>query len=150
MAKLIDENALREIIEQKESWTSGELAKVLSRFPEMDKRFSTISDMEIKNLYTPDDVGELDYNRDLGNPGQYPFTRGVQPTMYRGRYWTMRQFAGFGTPEDTNKRFHFLLNHGGNRAVHRFRLSHPDGLRLRLRALPRRDRQMRRGHRFGA
>ncbi len=112
MTKLIDENALREIIEQKESWTSGELAKVLSRFPEMDKRFSTISDMEIKNLYTPEDIADLDYERDLGNPGQYPFTRGVQPTMYRGRYWTMRQFAGFGTPEDTNKRFHFLLDHG--------------------------------------
>ena len=112
MTKLIDENALREIIEQKESWTSGELAKVLSRFPEMDKRFSTISDMEVKNLYTPEDIADLDYERDLGNPGQYPFTRGVQPTMYRGRYWTMRQFAGFGTPEDTNKRFHFLLDHG--------------------------------------
>src|SRR2546427_1122507 len=73
--------------------------------------FSTISGLENEPLYTPDNV-ELDYGRDLGFPGSYPFTRGVYPTMYRGRLWTMRQFAGFGTAEETNERFRYLLDHG--------------------------------------
>jgi methylmalonyl-CoA mutase N-terminal domain/subunit len=71
--------------------------------------FSTISGLENEPLYTP---GELDYDRDLGYPGEYPFTRGVYPSMYRGRLWTMRQFAGFGTAEETNERFRYLLEHG--------------------------------------
>src|SRR5690349_20715604 len=73
--------------------------------------FSTISGIENEPLYTPESV-ELDYERDLGYPGAYPFTRGVYPSMYRGRLWTMRQFAGFGTAEETNERFHYLLEHG--------------------------------------
>jgi methylmalonyl-CoA mutase, N-terminal domain len=73
--------------------------------------FSTISGVENEPLYTPDNV-ELDYERDLGYPGVYPFTRGVYPSMYRGRLWTMRQFAGFGTSEETNERFRYLLEHG--------------------------------------
>jgi methylmalonyl-CoA mutase, N-terminal domain len=73
--------------------------------------FSTISGVENEPLYTPDNV-DLDYERDLGYPGVYPFTRGVYPSMYRGRLWTMRQFAGFGTSEETNERFHYLLEHG--------------------------------------
>src|SRR5512132_243239 len=73
--------------------------------------FSTISGVENEPLYSPENV-ELDYERDLGWPGAYPFTRGVYPTMYRGRLWTMRQFAGFGTAEETNARFHYLLDHG--------------------------------------
>src|SRR5438094_232176 len=73
--------------------------------------FSTISGVETEPLYTPDNVG-LDYERDLGYPGVYPFTRGVYPSMYRGRLWTMRQFAGFGTSEETNERFRYLLEHG--------------------------------------
>ena len=72
---------------------------------------STMSGLEVEPLYTPDDV-EIDYERDLGRPGEYPFTRGVYPTMYRGRLWTMRQFAGFGTAAETNERFHYLLEHG--------------------------------------
>src|SRR6187397_1699962 len=80
--------------------------------PERDgELFSTISGLENEPLYTPDDV-DVDYDRDLGYPGVYPFTRGVYPSMYRGKLWTMRQFAGFGTAEDTNERFHFLLQHG--------------------------------------
>src|SRR3954466_11137476 len=71
--------------------------------------FSTISGLENEPLYTP---GELDYDRALGYPGAYPFTRGVYPSMYRGRLWTMRQFAGFGTAEETNERFRYLLEHG--------------------------------------
>src|SRR5690349_14245563 len=73
--------------------------------------FSTISGLENEPLYTPERV-ELDYDRDLGYPGAYPFTRGVYPSMYRGRLWTMRQFAGFGTAEETNERFRYLLDHG--------------------------------------
>src|ERR671932_537126 len=73
--------------------------------------FSTISGLENEPLYTPDNV-EVDYERDLGYPGVHPFTRGVYPSMYRGRLWTMRQFAGFGTAEETNARFRYLLDHG--------------------------------------
>src|SRR6059058_2663481 len=73
--------------------------------------FSTISGVENEPLYTPDNV-EIDYERDLGYPGVHPFTRGVYPSMYRGRLWTMRQFAGFGTAEETNERFRYLLEHG--------------------------------------
>src|SRR3954471_21508185 len=73
--------------------------------------FSTISGLDNEPLYTPDSV-EIDYERDLGYPGVYPFTRGVYPSMYRGKLWTMRQFAGFGTAEETNERFRYLLGHG--------------------------------------
>ncbi len=75
-------------------------------------RFTTISDSVVDPLYTPEDVGDFSYERDLGYPGEYPFTRGVYPSMYRGKLWTMRQFAGYGTPEDTNERFRFLLEQG--------------------------------------
>ncbi len=74
-------------------------------------RFSTVSDLEIDPLYTPEDV-KGDYETTLGNPGEFPYTRGVYESMYRGRLWTMRQFAGFGLAEDTNRRFHFLLAQG--------------------------------------
>ena len=72
---------------------------------------STISGLENEPLYSPDSV-EIDYERDLGYPGVYPYTRGVYPSMYRGKLWTMRQFAGFGTAEETNARFRYLLEHG--------------------------------------
>lgn len=75
-------------------------------------RFSTISDLEIKALYTPPDISDFDYLRHLGFPGQYPFTRGIQPSMYRGRLWTMRMFSGFGSAEDTNRRYKYLLSQG--------------------------------------
>ncbi len=79
--------------------------------PERDALFTTISGLDVDPLYTPDNV-EIDYERDLGYPGVYPYTRGVYPSMYRGRLWTMRQFAGFGTAEETNERFRYLLEHG--------------------------------------
>ncbi|MDB4897744.1 MAG: methylmalonyl-CoA mutase N-terminal domain, partial [Firmicutes bacterium] len=79
---------------------------------ERKKRFSGVSDREVKPYYGPEDVQGQDYSRDLGNPGDYPFTRGVHPTMYRGKHWTMRQFAGFGSAEETNARFKFLLSQG--------------------------------------
>ena len=92
-------------------WQRGPLEKVLARFPERRPQFET-SSAEAKRFYTPNDVTGVDYLRDIGFPGQYPFTRGVQPTMYRGRLWTMRQYAGFGTPEETNERFRELLANG--------------------------------------
>ncbi len=76
------------------------------------KAFKNLSGIEIKDLYEPEDIRDLDYERDLGRPGEFPFTRGIYPTMYRGRLWTMRQFAGFGTAEETNRRYHYLLAHG--------------------------------------
>jgi methylmalonyl-CoA mutase N-terminal domain/subunit len=79
--------------------------------PERDALFSTISGVPVEPLYSPANT-PVDYDRDLGDPGEYPYTRGVYPSMYRGRLWTMRQFAGFGTPEETNERFHYLLEHG--------------------------------------
>ena len=80
--------------------------------PERRERFETSPGIEIADLYTPADTAGLDEDRDLGRPGEYPFTRGVQPTMYRSRLWTMRQYAGFATAEETNRRFRYLLEQG--------------------------------------
>ncbi|MGM0639792.1 MAG: acyl-CoA mutase large subunit family protein, partial [Thermotogota bacterium] len=82
------------------------------RFPERKEEFKGTFDEEIKRLYTPNDTKDIDYLKDLGFPGEYPFTRGVQPTMYRGRFWTMRQYAGFASAEESNKRYKYLLNQG--------------------------------------
>src|SRR5215470_6897427 len=79
-----------------------------------DKPFTTISGRPIERLYTAESIRGLDNSRDLGDPGQFPYTRGIHPTGYRGRLWTMRQFAGFGTPEETNQRFKGLLEAGGS------------------------------------
>lgn len=97
---------------ERERWEQEILQPLLKKSPERRKRFITVSNEEIARLYTPDDIKDLDYERDLGYPGEYPYTRGVYPTMYRGRLWTMRQFAGFGGPEETNQRFKYLLKEG--------------------------------------
>ncbi len=81
----------------------------MSRKPE---ERTTLSGIPLKVFYRPEDVQDLDYARDLNDPGKPPYTRGVYPTMYRGRLWTMRQYAGFGTAEETNQRFHYLLSQG--------------------------------------
>ncbi|MEX2245959.1 MAG: methylmalonyl-CoA mutase family protein [Dehalococcoidia bacterium] len=94
-----------------EAWESGTLRKALDRGGEREPEFAT-SSTTVRRLYTPVDVAETDYDRDIGEPGQYPFTRGVQPNMYRGRLWTMRQYAGFGTARESNERFKFLLSQG--------------------------------------
>jgi len=78
----------------------------------LQHEFTTLSGVPVDRLYTPDDLQEFDYQRDLGDPGDYPYTRGIHRTMYRGRLWTMRQFSGFGSPEDTNARLHYLLKQG--------------------------------------
>jgi methylmalonyl-CoA mutase N-terminal domain/subunit len=96
----------------KENWEKTTVEKVIQKYPERKERFETSFGEEIERLYTPLDIAELDYEHDLGFPGEYPFTRGVQPTMYRGRFWTMRQYAGFGTAEESNKRYKYLLSQG--------------------------------------
>ncbi len=95
----------------KDAWEKGTLARTLAKMPARRDKFTTWSDTEVPGLVAPGDV-HVDYMKDLGFPGEFPFTRGVQPTMYRGRLWTMRMFAGFGTPEQTNERFKYLLGQG--------------------------------------
>ena len=102
---------LEQIARAKEAWRKNAVAKAEAKLPPRKERFSTWSDEDVPDLLTPADV-RADYMQELGLPGEYPFTRGVQPTMYRGRLWTMRMFAGFGTPEQTNARFKYLLEHG--------------------------------------
>lgn len=109
---MFDERALEKIKKSKEEWEQGTLAKSLAKFPERKKVFTTISGTPVERLYTPLEVAGLDYDRDLGYPGTFPFTRGVQPTMYRGRFWTMRQYAGFGSAKETNARYRYLLEQG--------------------------------------
>ncbi|MGH2408113.1 MAG: acyl-CoA mutase large subunit family protein [Candidatus Limnocylindrales bacterium] len=96
----------------RERWRTSTRAKALTEQAERQDAFRTSSDIEIRELYTPADIGGLDEERDLGRPGEFPFTRGVQPTMYRGRLWTMRQYAGFATAAETNRRFRYLLEKG--------------------------------------
>jgi len=93
-------------------WEEGTVSKTLTKFPEREPKFETISGVPVKRLYTPLDSGCQDYQRSLGFPGEFPFTRGVQTTMYRGRFWTMRQYSGYGTARETNRRFRFLLEQG--------------------------------------
>ncbi len=100
------------IEQQKKAWEQGLLARTLARFPESQKEFVTGSGRPVERLYLPGDVSDEAYLAKLGFPGQYPFTRGVQPTMYRGRAWTMRQYAGFGTAEESNRRYKYLLEQG--------------------------------------
>jgi methylmalonyl-CoA mutase N-terminal domain/subunit len=96
----------------KQEWRETILASALKRAAERQEKFETSSSLEIDTVYTPEDLADFDYTRDLGYPGQYPFTRGVQPNMYRGRLWTIRQYAGFGTAEETNQRYRYLLEQG--------------------------------------
>ncbi|MBP1923910.1 methylmalonyl-CoA mutase N-terminal domain/subunit [Halorubrum alkaliphilum] len=109
---MYDDEELSAIREAHAEWESETLDPVLDRFGERSERFATVSNREVDRLYTPADVADLDYDEDLGFPGEEPYTRGVYPTMYRGRTWTMRQFAGFGTAEETNERFHYLIEEG--------------------------------------
>ena len=95
-----------------ERWEQQRLWPALERTPERAARFMTTSSTPIERLYTPLDLARNDYLRDIGHPGEYPYTRGIHPTGYRGKVWTMRMFAGFGTAEETNARFHYLLNQG--------------------------------------
>ncbi|MEY8001830.1 methylmalonyl-CoA mutase [Clostridium sp. Mt-5] len=109
---MFNEEKMNEVKKEKENWEKGTLSKALGRFPERKKAFKTTSNIEVKRLYTPEDVDNVDYNKELSFPGEYPYTRGVQPTMYRGKFWTMRQYAGFATAEESNKRYKYLLSQG--------------------------------------
>ena len=111
MAKTYNRKMLDEAKGAYDQWEQ-DLNKAFSSRPERLDRFSTVSDREIKRIYTPADVKEQDFVRDVGAPGRFPFTRGVQASMYRGRLWTMRMFAGLGSARDTNERFHHLVKEG--------------------------------------
>src|SRR4030043_109752 len=102
----------KDVQKEFERWQKTTLNQCLSTWCECEFSFKTSSDIELKRLYTPVEISGSDYFDDLGFPGEAPFTRGAQPTMYRGRLWTMRQYAGFATPEETNKRYKYLLENG--------------------------------------
>ena len=109
---MVDSRRRKELEAAREAWEKEYLAASLRSRPERKERFLTTSSEEVGRLYTPLDVPDFDYPKDLGFPGEYPFTRGIHPTMYRGRPWTIRQFAGHGDAEDTNARYRYLLEHG--------------------------------------
>jgi methylmalonyl-CoA mutase N-terminal domain/subunit len=96
----------------KQEWRDSILQKTLQKAPERQERFEISSGTEVEPLYAPEDLADRDYNEAVGYPGEYPFTRGIQPTMYRGRLWTMRQYAGFASAEESNKRYRYLLEQG--------------------------------------
>lgn len=106
-----DKESLVKITEALKTWEEKTKQQTVKN-PERKPQFETLSELPVKNLYTPLDTAQIDYLEKIGFPGHYPFTRGVQNTMYRGRFWTMRQYAGFGSAEDTNKRFRYLLEQG--------------------------------------
>jgi len=109
---MFDSEKLKSLKHALMNWEKTTLRQGLSSFPERRDRFITTSSEEINRLYTPLDIAEMDYLADLGLPGEYPYTRGVHPTLHRGRMWTMRMFSGFGTPQETNQRFKYLLDQG--------------------------------------
>jgi len=110
--RMYDQSVTERIQTAVERWEASDVQQAQARLPERHDPFTTISGAPVNRLYTPADVPDLDYDRDLGLPGRYPFTRGVHPTGYRGKPWTMRMFSGFGTAEETNARFKYLLAQG--------------------------------------
>src|SRR5271166_6422902 len=102
----------RKIADARKDWEERKLNPSLKRGPERKAKFVTSSGIDVKRAYDPDDLNDFDFVNDLGFPGEYPFTRGVQPTMYRGRLWTMRQYAGFGSAEESNRRYRYLFDQG--------------------------------------
>ena len=109
---MFDKKELKKIKEAEDVWENSVVPLWLKRVPEREERFTTVSDIDIKRLYSPKDIKDLNYLNELGFPGDFPFTRGIHATMYRGRLWTMRQFSGFGTAEETNTRFKYLIKEG--------------------------------------
>ncbi len=109
---MFDRHQVEMIRQALERWEETTRQQATARLGERRASFVTTSSSPVNDLYTPLDIADLDYERDLGLPGEYPYTRGVHPTLYRGRMWTMRMFAGFGTAEETNRRFHYLLDQG--------------------------------------
>ncbi|MDX1379011.1 MAG: methylmalonyl-CoA mutase family protein, partial [Anaerolineales bacterium] len=111
---MYDKKILDELQNAIENWEESTLSKALNSLPERSPsgEFITTSSEPINRLYTPLDVADKDYASSLGLPGEYPYTRGVHPTLHRSKLWTMRMFAGFGTAEETNARFKYLLDQG--------------------------------------
>ena len=109
--KMFQDDEIKKIRKQREKWEQL-FASATKNHLERKEKFTTLSNIEVKSIYTPDDIKTMDYDRHLGFPGMNPFTRGVHTTMYRGKIWTMRQFAGFGTAEESNRRYLYLLEHG--------------------------------------
>ncbi|MBI3262430.1 MAG: methylmalonyl-CoA mutase, partial [Acidobacteria bacterium] len=103
----------RRVRPAREKWEREVLAPALQKAPERSVPFTTVSGRPIERLYSPEDLEGVDYARDLADPGTFPYTRGIHPSGYLGKLWTMRQFAGFGTPEETNQRYKELLRAGG-------------------------------------
>lgn len=109
---MLEKEKVEQIKKEKKRWQEEKVDKALSRFPERKEEFTSTSGRKVERLYTPEEIEDIDYQRDLGFPGEYPYTRGVQPTMYRSRFWTMRQYAGFATAEESNQRYKYLLDQG--------------------------------------
>jgi methylmalonyl-CoA mutase N-terminal domain/subunit len=109
---MFDKKELEKIKQKKDEWEKNCYLKLVKENPELREKFENLSGIEIKNIYTPSDISQLNYLNDMNFPGEYPFLRGVHTTMYRGRLWTMRQFSGFGSAEETNQRYKYLLEHG--------------------------------------
>ena len=109
---MFDKKELDKIKQNRKNWEKNCYSPHVKKHPESRDKFENLSGIEIKNLYTPDDVAHLDYVKDLGYPGVYPFLRGIHPNLHRGRLWTMRMFSGFGSAEETNRRYKYLLDHG--------------------------------------
>lgn len=109
---LFEKDDIKQIDQAVTDWEEGKVKKALEKFPERQSEFVNSSGFTVKRLYTPADVQNMDYVHDLGVPAVYPFTRGVQDTMYRGRFWTMRMYAGFATAEESNQRYKFLIEQG--------------------------------------
>jgi len=109
---MFDKKELDKIKQNRKDWEKNCYSPHVKKHPERKDKFENLSGIEIKSLYTPDDVAHLDYVEDLGYPGVYPFLRGIHATKYRGRLWTMRMFSGFGSAEETNQRYKYLLDHG--------------------------------------
>ena len=109
---MFEKEKIKQIRKQRSTWEKNCYSNLVKKKPERKESFKNLSEIEIKNLYTPDDNVDIDYLEDIGFPGEFPFLRGVHSTMYRGRLWTMRQYAGFGTAEDSNRRYKYLLEQG--------------------------------------
>ncbi|MDX1402496.1 MAG: methylmalonyl-CoA mutase family protein, partial [Kiloniellales bacterium] len=109
---MYDAETIKKLKDAMDRWEETTLQKNLARFPERQDDFITTSSEPINRLYSPLDVADMDYFKDLGFPGEFPYTRGIHPSLHRGKLWTMRMFAGFGTAEETNQRFRYLLDQG--------------------------------------
>ena len=109
---MLEKDKLQKIRKSEDNWENETVKEALAKFKERQEEFNYKTDFLLDRIYTPLALRNLDYEKDIGFPGEYPFTRGVQPTMYRGKLWTMRQYAGFGTAEESNKRYRYLLDKG--------------------------------------